>query len=54
MLEKFWRFLAWHLPRSLVKWAAVRLGNEATAKFANKSPDEITFLDALNSWDRHD
>jgi hypothetical protein len=50
-VDKFWLFIAWHLPKELVKWCAVRLGAFAsTGKYGNTNVPEMTFMDALKRW----
>lgn len=50
--EAFWMKLAWLLPKTLVKWAAVRLGAHATTgKYGNQIVPELGFMDALKRWD---
>lgn len=42
------RWIAWHLPRSVVYWCGVRLFAEATSgRYGNESPDEVSVMDAL-------
>ena len=49
--EKFWVWLAWRLPRPLVKWAAVRLMSAATVgKYSSQSVPELTAVQALERW----
>ena len=49
--EKFWMWIAWHLPHTLVMWCAVRVGVEATTgKWSHGIVPEVTFMDALNRW----
>jgi hypothetical protein len=52
MREKFTIWLAWHLPRYLVYWCAVRLISEASVskKYENTVLSELTAMDALNHW----
>jgi len=51
MMDRFWMFVAWRIPKPLVKWAAVRLGAHATTgKYSSQVVPELTFLDALNRW----
>lgn len=49
--ERFYRWLAWRLPRSLVKWCAVRLMAHATFILPSRTPDDITIIDMLGAWD---
>ena len=49
--EKAWMWLAWKLPRTLVKWAAVRLMSAATVgKYSIQVVGELTCEDALGRW----
>ena len=51
MIEKLTIWIAWHLPRSIVKWAAVRMFAVASAgKFATKDAGAITFFDGMEAW----
>lgn len=51
MIEKFWIWLAWQLPRPLVYWAAVRLGSHATqGKYSTQIVPELSMMDALARW----
>ena len=51
MSEKIWIWLAWKLPRSLVYWAAIRLGAHATQnQWENESPPDLLMMDALKRW----
>ena len=50
--EKAWMWLAWHLPKTLVMWAAVRLMSAATTgKYSNQIVGELTCVDALGRWE---
>lgn len=52
MIERFWTWLAWKLPRRLAYWAAIRVNAAATTdpRFADKTPWEVSVMDALNTW----
>lgn len=51
MTEKICIWIAWRLPRPLVKWCAVRLGAHATqGKFSDQVVPELKFIDALQRW----
>ena len=51
-MEKIWTFIAWRLPRPLVKWCAVRLGVHATVgQWSSQEVPLLTFMDALQRWD---
>ena len=51
-MEKLMIWLAWKLPRSLAKWAAVRVMTTASAadRFVDKSPEELTCSEVLKEW----
>lgn len=60
MLEYWWSekkdklqmWLAWRLPKWLVKWAAVRLMVHATTgEYGSTVVTELTAMDALKRWD---
>lgn len=40
-------FVAWHLPRSIVRWAAIRVAVNAEP---NGNPADATVGDALKIW----
>jgi hypothetical protein len=48
--ELFYRWLAWRLPRNLVKWCALRLMAHATFVHRDMTPTDINMLDALSDW----
>ncbi len=52
-MERFWIWIAWKLPRPLVKWAAIRLMAHASMTDSNRqrTPSEIDVLNAISSWD---
>lgn len=51
MGEKFWRWLAWRLPRRLVMWATIRLvGHATTGRYSSQVVPELTAMDALRRW----
>jgi len=50
-MEKFWKWLAWLLPRDLVGWCFVRVTAFATqGKFGNTLVPELRAMDALDWW----
>jgi hypothetical protein len=51
MREKLARWIAWHLPKCIVYWAAVRLLAHATAgKYSETSVPDLSAMDALRRW----
>ena len=52
MIEKFWMWLAWHLPRVVVKWCSYRMAAHATqGVYGHCIVPEVTMIDALKRWD---
>lgn len=52
MKEKILIWLAWKLPKCLVKWAAIRLFAHAThGQYSNTVVPELTAMDALQRWE---
>jgi hypothetical protein len=50
--ERLWIWIAWKLPRPLVKWAVIRLfAHATTGRYGSTSPPELTAMDALKRWD---
>ena len=53
MIEKIWMWIAWHLPRTLVMWCAVRVGSHATTgQYSSQVVPDLSFMDALKRWDK--
>lgn len=51
MVEKFWLWLAWHLPRRLVYWSAIRLIAHATmGRHSGTIVTDLTAMDAKDAW----
>lgn len=51
MKERFYVWLAWKLPRSLVKWCAVRLITEGTTgKYRNTHVCDLRVDEAMIRW----
>lgn len=52
MSERFWMWVAWHMPKVLVKWCYVRVGAHATTgKYGKTVVPELSMMDALKRWD---
>lgn len=50
--ERIWMWTAWHLPKKLVLWAAVRLmAHATTGKYGSTNATHLTILDALQRWE---
>lgn len=52
MRETILIWLAWHMPKELVKWAAIRMMATASAneKYRDTAASELTCFDALEVW----
>lgn len=49
--DKITLWIAWHLPRFLVKWCYVRVAAHATTgRYGNANPDELSIMEALKRW----
>ena len=50
-MDKFFRFVAWHLPRRLVYWASIRLlAHATTGQYSATVVPALTATDALARW----
>jgi hypothetical protein len=50
-MEKFWIWIAWRLPRPLVKWCAFRVAAYATTgRYSNTVVPELSMMDMLERW----
>lgn len=50
-VENMTIWIAWHLPKSLVKWCFVRVfAYASTGKFSNVVTGDITCIDALKEF----
>jgi hypothetical protein len=51
MVESIWIWLAWRLPKPLVKWCAIRVGAHATqGPYSEQETPALLFTDALKRW----
>ena len=51
MSERFWTWLAWHLPKPLVYWATIRCGVHATTgRWSHQEVPATTLPDMLQRW----
>lgn len=51
LLDRGWKWLAWRLPRGLVKWCGYRIGaNATTGPWSGQVVPELLFTDALKRW----
>jgi hypothetical protein len=50
--EKALIWLAWRLPKSIVKWAAIRLfAHATTGEYSSQIVPDLTAMDALKRWE---
>lgn len=51
MRDRLAMWLAWRLPRRLVRWAYIRVGAAATTgQYSDTVVPEISMMDALGRW----
>ena len=52
-IERFWFWLAWCLPRSLVYFASIRLVSHATTgEYDTTIVPELSAMDAIKRWEK--
>ena len=55
MSDKLARWIAWRLPRAIVKWCGFRIGAHATQRqWSAQVVPELIFMDAMERWDDQD
>jgi len=51
-MEKFYKWLAWKLPRKLVMWCAIRLiANATQGIWKNQIVPKLTAMEAMKRWE---
>jgi len=51
IMDKLWLWIAYKLPRGLVKWAAIRLmANATVGKYSDQVVPDLTAIAALKRW----
>ena len=51
--EQFLTWFVWHLPKVVIKWAAIRLiAHATTGKYETTIVPDLTAMDALRRWDK--
>lgn len=50
-MDKFWRWIAWRLPKGLAYWVYIRVFAYATTVHSTKAPDELTYSDTMKAWE---
>ena len=51
-MEKILIWIAWRLPKTLVKWCGIRIGAFATqGEYGDTIVPELGFMDAMKRWD---
>ena len=49
--EKLQTWVAWHLPRWLIKWASIRMiAHATTGRYENTDVPTLTAMDAVGRW----
>lgn len=52
LIEKIWKWLAWHLPRRLVYWGLIRAWSEATTgEYSFSDATKVTADEVLERWE---
>lgn len=52
MKEKMLIWIAWHMPKSLVKWCSIRLlANATQGEYSSQVVPELYAMDALKRWE---
>lgn len=52
MLDKITRWIAWRLPKRLVKWCYMRVAAHATTgKYRDTEVPALGMMDAIQRWD---
>lgn len=50
--DNIWMWIAWHLPKRLVMWAAVRLiAHATTGEYSHTETPALLAVDALERWE---
>ncbi len=55
-LQAWWQvslpqWIAWWLPKSIVRYATIRLFSHATVTdYTDRTPDQVSIWDALKAW----
>lgn len=51
MVDSICQWVAWHLPKRVVMWAAMRLGAHATqGDYSSQVVPDLSFMDAVKRW----
>lgn len=50
MIENFWIWLAWKLPKPLAKWAYIRVTTAASVELGDREMGSLTCVEALKEW----
>lgn len=54
MKEKILLWLVFHMPKTLVYWATIRMFSVASEYFHDKEAGTITFFDGVEAWKARD
>ena len=51
LIDSFYSWLAWKLPKKLIYYATIRLGvNGTTGKYSNTNTASVRFMTILKRW----
>lgn len=51
-MDRIYQYLAWKMPKGLVKWCSVRLiANATMGKYSSIIVSDLTAMDALQRWE---
>lgn len=49
--ERFWLWVAHHLPHVLVYWCFIRVAAHATVRtYPDRTPEQVNIMEALQAW----
>ncbi len=52
MMDRIAQWIAWQLPRRLVKWCGFRIGAHATqGQWSAQEVPVLSFMDAMRRWE---
>jgi len=54
-MDKIYIWIAWHLPKVVVKWCAIRMSAFATrGLYSSMDVSDLRIIDALDRWNLAD
>ncbi len=52
MMEKLWIYIAWKLPKPLVKWCVIRAcAHATTGQYGDTVVPELSMMDMIKRWE---